>query len=130
MCNYSGSHFGASYEDAACIDGYLWDLDSDDGDGLTSGGDIPCPMCNTNLYLDSAKEEAENTSWGSSMTYLYSGAMILENALICAEKNNKLAFEEWKKNNPIVIVLDWPDRELVFARMAKPEYIVEKVICF
>jgi len=41
------SYFGASYEDSYCVDGYLWDLDSDeDGDGLlTNGGDIPCPFC-------------------------------------------------------------------------------------
>lgn len=41
--------FGASYNDACCIDGYLWDLDScDDADRntLTSGGDEPCPFCN------------------------------------------------------------------------------------
>lgn len=52
-CGYQGKHFGAPYEDATCIDGHLWDLDSGDGDGmLDSGGDIPCPACNTLEYLD------------------------------------------------------------------------------
>lgn len=48
-------HFGASYPDARCIDGYLWDLDAcDEFDGktmLTSGGDDPCPVCNTKRYV-------------------------------------------------------------------------------
>lgn len=48
-CDYQGSHFGAHYEDATCIDGYLWDLDSCDEPGgpLYRGGDIPCQKCNT-----------------------------------------------------------------------------------
>lgn len=53
-CGYEGSHFGANYPDAACIDGYLWDLDSCDeaGGPLSSGGDIGCPCCNTREYVD------------------------------------------------------------------------------
>lgn len=43
-------HFGARYPDARCIDGELWDLDSCEGDMLTSGGEVPCPFCNTNEY--------------------------------------------------------------------------------
>lgn len=51
-CGYQGHHFGAWYEDATCIDGYLWDLDSCDHDNmLTHGGDIPCPACNTAKYV-------------------------------------------------------------------------------
>lgn len=48
MCNYSGSHFGAPYPDACCIDGYLWDEDScyEPGGPLYNGGNIPCPACN------------------------------------------------------------------------------------
>ena len=52
-CGYQASHFGASYPDATCIDGYLWDLDSCDepGGSLSSGGDVPCPCCNTREYI-------------------------------------------------------------------------------
>ncbi|KAB5599275.1 hypothetical protein [Vibrio parahaemolyticus] len=55
-CNYQGSHFGAWYEDACCCNGYLWNLDSggidDAGNSyLDSGGDIPCPQCNTKQYV-------------------------------------------------------------------------------
>lgn len=52
-CGYQGRHFGAWYDDGGCIDGYLWDLDSCDAPGgwLTSGGDIPCPCCNTREYV-------------------------------------------------------------------------------
>ncbi len=51
-CGYQGKHFGAWYEDATCIDGYLWDLDScyEPGGPLYYGGDIPCPACNTRKY--------------------------------------------------------------------------------
>lgn len=50
-CGYEAPHFGAHYPDAVCIDGYLWDLDSGDADGLTFGGDLPCPACNTIDYI-------------------------------------------------------------------------------
>lgn len=53
-CGYQGRHFGARYEDAICIDGYLWDLDSCEelgGRMLTSGGEIPCPRCRTKAYV-------------------------------------------------------------------------------
>lgn len=46
-CGYTGYEFGGGYLDSVCIDGYLWDLDSGDDDGLlTIGGDRPCPKCN------------------------------------------------------------------------------------
>ncbi|WP_338747550.1 hypothetical protein V3D52_12525 [Pseudomonas putida] len=51
-CDYHGSHFGAPYPDAQCVDGFLWDEDSCDvpGGPLLSGGDIPCPKCNAEAY--------------------------------------------------------------------------------
>lgn len=50
-CGYQGRHFGAYYEDATCVNGYLWDLDSSDEEGLLGyGGDIPCPQCNTKEF--------------------------------------------------------------------------------
>jgi hypothetical protein len=45
-------HFGASYPDATCIDGYLWDLDKYENGMLYGGGDDPCPFCNTEAYLE------------------------------------------------------------------------------
>lgn len=46
--------FGASYPDARCCDGYLWDLDSYDSEvgGLTIGGDVPCPFCKTEEFIE------------------------------------------------------------------------------
>lgn len=45
--------FGATYPDATCIDGFLWDLDKCNEDGsLYGGGEIPCPCCNTEAYID------------------------------------------------------------------------------
>lgn len=51
-CNYEAPTFGARYPDGTCIDGWMWDLDSGDADGLTSGGDMPCPWCNTLEHLE------------------------------------------------------------------------------
>lgn len=45
--------FGASYPDAGCIDGQLWDLDKCDESGLYSSGDNPpCPFCNTEAFIN------------------------------------------------------------------------------
>jgi len=49
-------------------DGYLWDADKDGYDPRDHSD--PCPGCNTEQYLMSAKENAESTSswatlWGS-----------------------------------------------------------------
>jgi hypothetical protein len=53
-CTFEGPMFGANYPDGTCIEGYMWDLDSCDEPGgmLTSGGDIPCPHCNTREYVE------------------------------------------------------------------------------
>jgi len=52
-CDYEAPTFGAHYPDGTCIDGHMWDLDSGDSvNGLTSGGDVPCPWCNTRKCLD------------------------------------------------------------------------------
>lgn len=54
MCDYQGYDFGASYPDACCINGYLWDLDSceEPGGPLYSGGELPCPQCNHEEWLE------------------------------------------------------------------------------
>lgn len=45
--------FGAKYPDAQCIEGYLWDLDKCDENGLLYSNDdnIPCPFCNTRAFV-------------------------------------------------------------------------------
>lgn len=60
-CDYRGKHFGASYVDAQCFKGYLWDEDSCDEPGgpLRNGGDIPCPQCNREEYEEYIKETGE-----------------------------------------------------------------------
>jgi hypothetical protein len=52
-------HFGAKYPDAACIDGYLWDLDSYEAGHLMIGGDHPCPFCNSEEYIEMYLDEDE-----------------------------------------------------------------------
>lgn len=51
MCDYRGYEFGAcSYPSSVCVDGYLYDEDSVDGNGYQIPGEgeekIPCPKCN------------------------------------------------------------------------------------
>lgn len=58
-CGIEFPHFGASYPDAVCIDGYLWDLDSGEHGEVTIGGDDPCPVCNTEEWLERAMENEE-----------------------------------------------------------------------
>lgn len=62
-CGYYGPHFGGGYDDAVCIDGYLWDLDSCDepGGALHNGGDIPCPKCNTDKWNKMVAENSKQT---------------------------------------------------------------------
>lgn len=57
-CGIEFPHFGGNYPDARCIDGYLWDLDSyDDNGNYTVGGDDPCPVCNTEEWLERVMED-------------------------------------------------------------------------
>lgn len=59
MCNIEFPHFGASYPDAHCIDGYLYDMDSYEDGCYTIGGDDPCPFCNTEEWLELVLENQE-----------------------------------------------------------------------
>lgn len=50
MCDYQGNEFGATeYPDSVCVNGYLYDADSWDGEGYCSPAPdeekIPCPKC-------------------------------------------------------------------------------------
>ena len=70
MCNIQFPHFGASYPDAACIDGYLWDLDSYENGFLTIGGDDPCPFCNTEEWLEWVLENEEFDSREDALSWV------------------------------------------------------------
>lgn len=65
MCDFHEPFFGATYPDACCIDGFLWDLDSCDEPGgpLSSGGDQPCPQCNHPLWLEGLVEHVKEEGW-------------------------------------------------------------------
>lgn len=69
-CGIEFPFFGASYPDAKCIDGYLWDMDSGDRDGLTIGGNDPCPVCNTEAWLDVVLEDELFESRESALEYV------------------------------------------------------------
>lgn len=58
-CDFHEPYFGATYPDACCIEGMLWDLDSCDvpGGSLSSGGDVPCPQCQHDAWLESFRDE-------------------------------------------------------------------------
>lgn len=52
-CNSEFPYFGASYPDAVCVDGYLYDMDSyDENERYTVGGGDPCPFCNAKEWLE------------------------------------------------------------------------------
>lgn len=128
MCSYEGRHFGASYPDAQCIDGYLWDLDSYDDGMLTNGGDLPCPACNTDAFLNGAAEDAAGTSWGSAQFEIYCGAMLIEGALRTAREAAPEATAAWCRERGTITAWDWPDRAAVLARRASPETAREVTI--
>jgi len=72
MCDYQGYEFGASYYlDSICIDGFLWDADACDTDDngdlfFYNGGEIPCPQCNRDAYLDYiGDEQVDDDMWGT-----------------------------------------------------------------
>ena len=48
--------FGATYPDATCIDGKLFDLDSYEEDGLTSGGHYSCPFWKRDEFIEEQVE--------------------------------------------------------------------------
>ena len=126
MCDYTGKDFGAHYDDAACHNGYLWDLD---GDGWPEGDySRPCPKCNTAEFLNDAKDDAESTSHGTIMTSLYCGAMIIEGALKKAKHENPADAAKWCAKNPTITTWDWPNRKAVLERRAALVYPVEVTI--
>ena len=61
--DYRGNDFGAGYIDSCCIDGYLWDLDSGDSDSLSIGGDIPCPKCNHDAWIEYIRDDIETQGY-------------------------------------------------------------------
>lgn len=77
MCNIEFPHFGASYPDAHCIDGYLYDMDSYEDGAYTIGGDDPCPFCNTEEWLKDVlddgifKTREEALQWVEKMRKKY-----------------------------------------------------------
>lgn len=126
MCDYTGHDFGAHYPDAACHEGYLWDLD---GDGWIEGDySHPCPKCNTAEYLDGAREDAESTEQGGGMTRIYSGAMIIEGAIKKARKVAPDEVAKWVKTNPTVNTFDWPNREATLRGMASTDPCLPKTL--
>lgn len=74
--------FGALYPHAVCLDGYLYDMDSWDGEGYSIGGDVPCPICNTREFIE-----------------LFGKTMCLEeNVLKYIEKIKRKYIEDYEKD--------------------------------
>jgi hypothetical protein len=58
--------FGATYPDARCIDGQLYDLDDCDGDVIYEPLEYkPCPVCQTKGYITNGLDD------GYSRQHLY-----------------------------------------------------------
>lgn len=69
-CGIEFPHFGASYQDAVCIDGYLYDMDSWDGSSYFIGGDEPCPVCNTDEWLKLVLENGQFETKEEALNYV------------------------------------------------------------
>lgn len=81
MCNFQ-------YGTIECRgDGFCWDADNDGFD--PSDESMPCPECNTAVWLQQQKEEAETTSFFSNITGNGTGVSIWENAVAVARQHNK-----------------------------------------
>lgn len=62
--------FGASYPDATCIDGFLWDLDKEEDGQLYGGGDVPCPFCNQAAFLEYEVDELNGVTEQSLLNWI------------------------------------------------------------
>ena len=69
-CNIEIPHFGGGYPDGKCIEGYLWDMDSYDNGFFTIGGDDPCPVCNTEEWLECVMENEEFETKEDALAYV------------------------------------------------------------
>ncbi|MCE4223449.1 hypothetical protein HCU64_06770 [Methylobacterium sp. C25] len=127
MCSYCGHEFGAGYPDSVCIDGYLWDADSGDEDGFTSGGEWACPACNTVQMLSDALEEAKEGSCGQSMWRPWCAATQWESACQSALRNSRKEAEAFIRAIEPFLIVDWPNREAVYEREAPWGITIERV---
>lgn len=127
-CDYTGSHFGASYPDACCIDGYLWDLDSCDEPGgpLYSGGEQACPQCNTAEWLDDARNDAADGGCGTSMRWPWCAATVFESCVHLALEVNEPEARKWLAACKPFATDDWADRQAVYDGRASWEVTVER----
>jgi len=66
--------------------GLLWDADKDGWSDEFNEG--PCPQCNTQAFLERAKDDAESTISGSGMVSSYTGESLWLSAVRVAEACN------------------------------------------
>ena len=127
-CGYQGYEFGAGYLDSLCCDGFLWDADSCDepGGGLTHGGEIPCPRCNTIAFLEDAQREAADGSCGQSMMTPWCAAVIWERDVSKALNENRSVTETWLAQLAPFTTCDWPDRQAVYEGHAPWDAVVDR----
>lgn len=101
MCDYEGYEFGGGYLDSTCIDGYLWDMDSVDDEGmLSSGGEIPCPKCNSKAFLDYVKEDV-----ACGVGIADNNREIISSCLKKVKSLNFPDFQDWASNNPAISIM-------------------------
>lgn len=128
MCGYTGHEFGARYPDSVCIDGFLWDADSGGEDGLTHGGDMACPRCNTGRFIEDAVQECSSGSCGCSMGWAWVEAEQFENALAKARTENPDETARVVATLKTFQSSDWPDRKAVRDGHASWEDTIEVTV--
>lgn len=129
MCSYQGHEFGASYPDSVCIDGFLWDADSGDADGLTIGGELPCPRCNTAEFLSCVAEGAAEGAAGMSMFTPWCGATMWEAACAKALLENPTGARSALDAMKPFVASDWPDRQAVYDGRAQWSQTIDVTYC-
>ncbi len=119
MCDYTGHEFGASYPDSVCINGYLFDADSD---GCSHGGEWACPRCNTAQMLADAFEEAQDGGAGcvgfGPNARPYCAMTRWEAACAKALRENPAVAVPILEGYGTLTLEDWPDRAAVYAGLA------------
>lgn len=128
MCGYTGHEFGAHYPDSVCIDGFLWDADSGDDDGLTHGGEWACPRCNSDRFIRDAAEEYSTGSCGFSMGRAWVEAEMFERVISKAHRENPIETARVVPTIPLFVTSDWPDRQAVHEGRASWEDTVEVTV--
>ena len=94
---------------------------------MFSGGETPCPKCNTEKYLLGALDDAKEDVAGSSMGIPWCAATVWEGSIRTAIDANPETANDVVSDIQPFTVCDWPDRDAVFSGKARWQDTIEIV---